>query len=1407
MKKKFTRMGAVLLASMLMINSTAPVTYAADEKETVENTANEGDSDIQDNVDDEQQDESKAEDEQKTSDKIEGDTPEKTTGENKAEETPVKPENGMTEENTSGEGTTQEGTTGESTTEEGTTGEPTTEEGTTEEPATEEEPTEESTTEEGTTEELTTEDSVLMEYDLDTFSLEENWTPEITDFRIYDKNDKLLGDMNDDDFVLGQKFRIEVDVVMQPIDSIMEKTDNELDDGENPNTENPDIEIPDINKVLFSGFEDRNRKMTWKEENDDGECTFSITPTFAEESFYDDTITITAYGSGHEAELKRKVSVDLKSPEVKAVLMTDAGWKIDQNINQGWYSEKVNGENQLKISLDIVEDSEIKEISIISEDSTVSYTIPKNDIVKTEKGYHAELPEGVIKGEQNQKYKVVVTDKYGHTNRQNHRDSGAGETGESPIQVKIDNTAPSRDVNIVFSGKENRTITKCQTSELDDYAYLLSTVDGKVYDKESLSLDLKMREGGNTENTMSGISHVTYELQMGSGENGSTEKQTPSLSKDGNNTNYIAKQELILNGDEKQNIYRIRHLEITDYAGNAAVVPTENLMDDRVTYILDNKGPAIEYFEEGSVLEEDGKLYFKGAWNGKVEVTDPNLNFEDDPTFDSRVEVTNISSTSDAGKISYDESSSNLAKAVFNLEMSKDGEYQYKTEATDVLGNRSDESGQNSSAYIIDATAPAIKIEYEKNGSSISPAGSDQSYYNGYVKAIITITERNLRESDIQVLVKGTDDDGQPAAFTTDAAWTRNGDVWTNTVSFNRDGAYSLDVTCADMVGWTAEEKGQSFTIDTKAPQVKISFNHDEPVNGIYYNVERKATITVTDYTFDAESADYDITSFPHSPDISGWSHHAGGGCGGSVHTASCTFESTVDFNEDGEYELEFSCSDKAGNKSNKADGGHFIIDTTAPVFTVTFDNHDVRNERYYNAARTATITVEELSFDSSRIHITKGSDPAADALPTVSGWTGTGFIHTAKVTFASDGTYMIHVDGSDFAENSAQDYDSPLFVIDTTLPVVSFGGVEDYSANNGNAAPTVVYTDDNLDKTASSVTITGSNHGEMDWPASISDIANGKQIVYSDAPHTQEMDDMYTVNARMTDMAGNTVEDSLVFSVNRYGSVYVVDEATQRIVDEYYTGTAPQIAVTEINIDELTMKEVTISRDGETKTLKQGRNYQVNKQGDEMNWKSYTYILPADNFDVDGNYTVALYSEDRAQNTSDNRMKGSEIAFAVDTTEPSIVIDGIEANGDYRESSRTVTMDVQDNMYLTEVTVYKNDMVIEHYDEEKLEENGGTMSFVLSEDNQLQNIEIQAKDLVNNQTQVTFANVWISSTQEKIKEERTPLDAILPGMPDEPQTGARVAVIFVIVAIAGGGAITGTVMYRKRKRAADVEE
>ncbi len=558
--------------------------------------------------------------------------------------------------------------------------------------------------------------------------------------------------------------------------------------------------------------------------------------------------------------------------------------------------------------------------------------------------------------------------------------------------------------------------------------------------------------------------------------------------------------------------------------------------------------------------------------------------------------------------------------------------------------------------------------------------------------------------------------------------------------------------------GYQSNAVSEPITIDMTAPTVLVEFNDIPVSNENYYKDVRVATITFTERNFQVEDIQWDITNTEGvMPQISDFTNnHSGQGSDNQTQHVG-----TVTFAEDGDYTFAFSFMDKAGN-TVEYETEPFTIDLSKPVIEVSFDNNDSVDGNYYSEARNATVTITEHNFEASGVEITVAATNNGDlaSTPSVSSFHGNGDEHYATIAFDYDAEFSLAVAYTDMAGNEAEVVEQQNFIVDLSDPEIVIEDIEPFSANRDKVAPIIEFRDTNFDGSNISVTLTGYGNGTVDYAASETAISNGRRITFADFTHEQGVDDMYTLKASITDKAGRTTEKEVVFSVNRFGSTYQFDEATKEMLDKYYTNAEQQLVITETNVDTLEFKELYLMRDGEKVELEEGSDYSVEESGNEVSWKQYTYTLDKDNFAKEGVYEVVIYSEDRAQNVSDNRTKDSGITFIVDKTAPTIAISGVEADEQYVVDERLVTVDVKDNMELGNMQIYVNDNTqpMASYSTEEILEAGGVVSVMLGSSNNRQTLLVGAVDKAGNQSHVSVEDFLITSNMLVQFYRNTPL-------------------------------------------------
>ena len=562
----------------------------------------------------------------------------------------------------------------------------------------------------------------------------------------------------------------------------------------------------------------------------------------------------------------------------------------------------------------------------------------------------------------------------------------------------------------------------------------------------------------------------------------------------------------------------------------------------------------------------------------------------------------------------------------------------------------------------------------------------------------------------------------------------------------NQENEIAVGLSFADNAGHTTSIVGDELPvihIDTIAPEIRVLYDHYEAENEKYYKRERTVTVYVTEKNFDPDDVSFHISG-PEAA-VGNWEHDGAAGCQAdhhpyhTGHSINCVWKCQVKFEEDGEYQFGFSCVDLAGNKGDYGIIDEFVIDKTKPVINVTYDNMDVKNEIYYRVPRIAKITIWEKNFhpDDVDIRMNAENEGIPLALPRISSWISSNDTHQATISYDFDARFTFDIDYTDLAGNEAADYPEDYFCVDLTNPQIVIAEIADKSANNGMVSPLITVTDTNYENRNTWYEIVGWENGLIDLSKATTQIQNGEMIRIKDFEYVKGADDLYRLTAGATDLAGNTSETRISFSVNRFGSVYTLDEETEKLAGKsgtYYTNVEKDLIITETNVDTLEFIEIICSLNGKLRTLVERKDYIVYESGTEIGWKQYQYQILKQNFAEDGHYTITIYSEDRAKNVSDNQSKGKSLSFAVDKSVPSVVISGVEQNGRYRENSREILLDVQDNLAIKEVTVVLDGKEAAVYDAKTINASNGKISMIAKGKNTWQILEVFAEDQAGNQ-------------------------------------------------------------------------
>lgn len=558
-------------------------------------------------------------------------------------------------------------------------------------------------------------------------------------------------------------------------------------------------------------------------------------------------------------------------------------------------------------------------------------------------------------------------------------------------------------------------------------------------------------------------------------------------------------------------------------------------------------------------------------------------------------------------------------------------------------------------------------------------------------------------------------------------------------------------VSFSDRAGNPADEDHtydrRRYSIDKTDPVMNVVFTDangsaDSEFKQIFKNT-RRAVITVNERNFDKSLADIRVNNSRRDLE---WRLISG-----TEGTDSAVYQAEIAFENDGTYRLTANFKDMCGREAKPYDSKEFVIDRTAPAMNIGFDK-TIANDHYYNEPTTATFRISDQNFDPSRVVMTGTYNDSAEDFPKASEWTKSGNDYVSTVRFEKDGEYTVNITGKDMAGNTLEAYNAK-FCIDSQSPKIS---VSDVSASNNKSEirPHIQFKDANLDKDSIQINLEGANGGtSLKVEGELRESADGYEYIFNNIPDEAKYDDIYTITASAKDNASNKVETDFRFSVNRYGSTFMLDEGTGSIVGKYIS--RPQdIVISEVNADKHSEPySVYITKDSEMAVLRDNIDYKVEYKGGDDEWSEYKYIIYAKNFEKDGRYTVSIHSVDEAGNinVSTSEKKNSYLEFCVDTTQPLCIPLNITENSAYRGERLDAKMSVSDNIMLKGAKVFLNDKEIRsrYIDDEYLE-------FTVPNAKHSQDIKVVLTDMAGNEIEYSYKNVLVTTNAVRLLAHKT---------------------------------------------------
>ena len=442
------------------------------------------------------------------------------------------------------------------------------------------------------------------------------------------------------------------------------------------------------------------------------------------------------------------------------------------------------------------------------------------------------------------------------------------------------------------------------------------------------------------------------------------------------------------------------------------------------------------------------------------------------------------------------------------ITISAEGDYVVAMEYQDRSGNTMvKEIGSHEPApyespkIVIDHNNPIIEVEYDNN--DVKNIVGERGYYDNMRTATITITEENFRADDVQILVTakdafGTDlltpnADGYAETYFNQGAarsswspyeldtWRRDDNIYTMTLVYSADANYTFDILYEDLATRTADDwPEEQFTIDTITPTRTATLSNANRVvsNGnlqditdynytsesssnaiLYYNTQATATLEIKEANFFQNEVEVLINNMPAS-EVSGVAFSNENWTPGENYTWS----NTITITQPGDYVVTMNYKDKSNHSMEQYTSPRIVIDHTPPTVDVKYNNnnviHTMGDRAYFNATRTATITIVDENFRADEVRVLVTAEDAVGN--SVLGLNSDGYVasyfnqgtarsswsdyvsgtwrrndntYIMTLVYSADANYTFDIVYEDLAANPAADYAQQLFTVDTTVP------------------------------------------------------------------------------------------------------------------------------------------------------------------------------------------------------------------------------------------------------------------------------------------------------------------------------------------------------------------------------------
>ena len=390
----------------------------------------------------------------------------------------------------------------------------------------------------------------------------------------------------------------------------------------------------------------------------------------------------------------------------------------------------------------------------------------------------------------------------------------------------------------------------------------------------------------------------------------------------------------------------------------------------------------------------------------------------------------------------------------FGMAFDIDAIYNVKLEYTDLAENTAD---VYETEFVIDKTIPSdVTIEYSTSLMKKFLGAVSFGFYQGDVTVTVTAKDQTAGVEYFQIAytqVDGANHSNQDT-YTTEKLEAvqdlNDKSLFTATHTITAEARGKVSVYLMDQAGNTASKADEYVVVaDTIVPGLEYAYTFTDDLvreyNDIFYTQgETKVKFTIEEANFDLSLKAAEDESVAPAPVLTvnrveqevTWTQIKG----------TDKWETEITLAGNGDYVIGLSYTDRSTN-AMAAYTKEVHIDDESPVFGVSYNNNEARNQNYYKSNRTATVQVTEHNFKPDEVKLTVTAEDITGAPVDISSkayanyakdpanWKQKGDVWTLStkgMKFDIDAIYTVKLEYTDLAENVADVY-STEFVIDKT--------------------------------------------------------------------------------------------------------------------------------------------------------------------------------------------------------------------------------------------------------------------------------------------------------------------------------------------------------------------------------------